>query len=174
MHVYTILTTVASKSTRKHHSHTQTIMKASSEVGSMSDDEGQHRRHTKWMDKMCMDLQLCKRKALDLHNSDNCPKKPNSRKEGVMNRTLRFWNDLGYEYMGKTAQNLRDKLGHLEKITKQDQLRYTQKLRFNKNNKEKLFLVLEITIKLQIPTTLIITNDTHRRQSRLLPYYKRE
>ena len=35
-----------------------------------------------------------------------------------MNITLRFWNDLGYEYMGKTAQNLRGKLGHLEKITK--------------------------------------------------------
>ena len=35
-----------------------------------------------------------------------------------MNITLRFWNDLGYEYMGKTAQNLRDKSGHLEKITK--------------------------------------------------------
>ena len=35
-----------------------------------------------------------------------------------MNVTLRFWNDLGYEDLGKTAQNLRDKLGHLEKITK--------------------------------------------------------
>ena len=52
------------------------------------------------------------------HNSDDCPKKPNGRKEGVMNITLRFWNDLGYECMGKTAQNLRDKSGHLEKITK--------------------------------------------------------
>ena len=90
--VYTILTTVASTSTRKHHSHTQTITRASSEVGSMSDDEGQHRTRTKWTDKMCIDLQLCKRKALDLHNSDDCPKKPNGRKEGVMNVTLRFWN----------------------------------------------------------------------------------
>ena len=105
-------------STRKHHSHTQTITRASSEVGSMSDDEGQHKRRTKWTNKMCIDLQLCKRKALDLHNSDDCPKKPNGRKEGVMNITLRFWNDLGYEYLGKTAQNLPDKLGHLEKITK--------------------------------------------------------
>ena len=103
IYVYTILTTVTSTSTRKHHSHTQTITKASSEVGSMSDDEGQHRRRTKWTDKMCIDLQLCKRKALDLHNSDDCPKKPHGRKEGVMNITLRFWNDLGYEYMGKTA-----------------------------------------------------------------------
>ena len=119
IYVHTILTTVTSTtSTRKHHSHAQTITKASSEVGSMSDDEGQHRRRTKWTDKMCIDLQLCKQKALDLHNSDDCPKKPNGRKEGVMNITLRFWNDLGYEYMGKTAQNLRDKLGHLEKITK--------------------------------------------------------
>ena len=93
IYVYTILTTIASTSTRKHHSHTQTIMRASSEVGSMSDDEGQHRRRTKWTDKMCIDLQLCKRKALDLHNSDDCPKKPNGRKVGVMNITLRFWND---------------------------------------------------------------------------------
>ena len=174
IYVYTILTAIASTSTRKHHSHTQTITRASSEVGSMSDDEGQHRRRTKWTDKMCIDLQLCKRKALDLQNSDDCPKKPNGRKEGVMNITLRFWNDLGYEYLGKTAQNLRDKLGHLEKITKARSTQIRQKLRFNKNNKEKLFLVLEITIKLQIPMTSIITNETHRRQSRLLPYYKRE
>ena len=60
IYVYTILTTVASKSTRKHHSHTQTITNASSEVGSMSDDGGQHRRRAKWTDKMCIDLQLCK------------------------------------------------------------------------------------------------------------------
>ena len=84
----------------------------------MSDDKGQHRRRTKWMDKMCIDLQLCKRNALDLHNSDDCPKKPNGRKEGVMNITVRSWNDIGYEYMGKTAQKVRDKLGHPEKITK--------------------------------------------------------
>ena len=93
-------------STREHHSHTQTIRKASREVGSMSDDKGQHRRRTKWTDKMCIDLQLCKRKALDLHNSDDCPKKPSGRKEGIMNITVRSWNDLGYEYMGKTAQNV--------------------------------------------------------------------
>ena len=149
-------------------------MRPSSEVGSMSDDEDQHRRRTKWTDKMCIDLQLCKQKVLYLHSSDDCPKKPNGRKEGVMNITLRFWNDLGYEDLGKTAQNLRDKLGHLEKITKARSTQIHPEIGFNKNNKEKLFLVLEITIKLQIPTTLIITNETHRRQSRLLPYYKRE
>ena len=73
IYIYTILTTVASTSTRKDHSHAQTSMKASSEVGSMSDDEGQHRRRTKWTGKMCIDLQLCKRKASDLNNSDDCP-----------------------------------------------------------------------------------------------------
>ena len=32
----------------------------------------------------CVSTYNCKRKALDLHNSNDCPKKPNGRKEGVM------------------------------------------------------------------------------------------
>ena len=31
--------------------------------------------------------------------------KPNGKKEGVMNLTLKFWNEMGYKYLGKTAQN---------------------------------------------------------------------
>ena len=35
-----------------------------------------------------------------------------------MNLTLKFWNEMGYEYLGKTAQNLRDKIAHIDKSTK--------------------------------------------------------
>ena len=37
------------------------------------------------------------------------------RKIGVVQLTLKFWNEKEYESLGKTAQNLRDKLAHLEK-----------------------------------------------------------
>lgn len=35
-----------------------------------------------------------------------------------MKLTLKFWNEKGYEYLGKTAQNLRDKIAHMDKSTK--------------------------------------------------------
>ena len=35
-----------------------------------------------------------------------------------MKLTHKFWNEMGYEYLGKTAQNLRDKIAHIDKSTK--------------------------------------------------------
>ena len=84
----------------------------------MSDVTNQRGRPTKWTDKMCVDLQTCQMKAVELNNSPDCPLKPNGKKEGIMNLTLKFWNEMGYEYLGKTAQNLRDKIAHIDKSTK--------------------------------------------------------
>lgn len=71
----------------------------------------------KWTEKMCIDLILCKEKAEELHQSENCPRKENRRKEGKMNLTYHFWNSMGYSYLKRTAQNLRDKLAHINKTT---------------------------------------------------------
>ena len=99
-------------------SHTQNLQETSLEAGTMS-AEGSHRRsRLTWTEKMCVDLMLCKEKAEELHQSENCPRKDNGRKEGKMNLTLNFWNDMGYEHLKRTAQNLRDKLAHIEKTTR--------------------------------------------------------
>ena len=49
----------------------------------------------KWTEKMCVDLTTCKRKAEELYLSENCPRKENGRKEGKMNLTIHFWNNMG-------------------------------------------------------------------------------
>ena len=36
-------------------------------------------------------------------------------KVGIMDLCKMFWEEKGYGYLGKTAQNLRDKLGHIDK-----------------------------------------------------------
>ena len=78
---------------------------------------------------MCIDLMQCKKKATDLHHSENCPRKENDRKEGIMNLTLHYWNSMGYQHLNKTAQNLRDKLAHVEETTKATSTRITDEIR---------------------------------------------
>ena len=74
----------------------------------MSDVANQRGRRAMWTDKMCVDLQTCQIKAVELNDSPDCPLKPSGKKEGIMNLTVKFWNEMGYDYLGKTAQNLRD------------------------------------------------------------------
>lgn len=45
-----------------------------------------------------------------------------------MKLTLKFWNEMGYEYLGKTAQNLRDKIVHMDKSTKTTSLRIANEI----------------------------------------------
>jgi len=74
----------------------------------MSAEKIQHCR-TRWTDQMCIDLLTCKDEAKQLHTSEECPTNEKGRKIGLMQLTLKFWNEKGYENLGKTAQNLRDK-----------------------------------------------------------------
>ena len=53
-----------------------------------------------------------------LHSSEDCPRKVNGRRQAVMeltNGTQRFCDEKGYQNLERTAQNLRDKIGHIEK-----------------------------------------------------------
>ena len=65
--------------------------------------------------KMCVDLLHCRDVARQLHSSEDCPRKANGRKQGVMELTKRFWNEKEYQHLERTTQNLRDKRGHIEK-----------------------------------------------------------
>ena len=65
---------------------------------------------------MCVDLLHCRDMARQLHSSEDCPRKVNGRRQGViMELTKRFWDEKGYQNLERTAQNLRDKIGHIEK-----------------------------------------------------------
>ena len=89
----------------------------------------------KWTEKMCVDLTACKRKAEELHLSENCPRKENGRKEGKMNLTLHFWNNMGYQHLNRTAQNLRDKLAHIEKTTKATASQINEEIQQQRNRR---------------------------------------
>ena len=65
-----------------------------------------------------MELGLtCDQKAHHLHSSLECPVNPNGRKIGVMELRRRFWNEMSYEGLHRNAQQLRDKLAHIQKST---------------------------------------------------------
>ena len=106
------------QTSRAEPSHTPNQEETSSEGESVSVGGSHLGGRLTWTEKMCVDLMVCKEKAEELHRSENCPRKENGRKEGKMNLTLHFWNNMGYEHLKKSAQNLRDKLSHIEKKTK--------------------------------------------------------
>ena len=89
----------------------------------MNDGEEQHGDHihninrtrTKWTSGLCNDILTCREKAKALHSLDSCPRKPNGMKVGIMDLCKMFWEEKKYGYLGKTAQNFRDKLGHINK-----------------------------------------------------------
>ena len=62
----------------------------------------------KWTDRMNQDILECKEKALNLKSSSNPPCFQNGRKKGYMRILKDLWEDLGYENLGLSAQNLRD------------------------------------------------------------------
>ena len=61
------------------------------------------------------DLFTCDQKAHHLHSSSECPVNPNDRKIDVMELRGKFWNEMGYEGLNRNAQQLRDKLTHIQK-----------------------------------------------------------
>lgn len=64
---------------------------------------------------MCRDLMLCKRKAAERTKSNNPPRLGNGRKKGYMRIMKELWDQLEYENLGFTQQNLRDQAGRLGK-----------------------------------------------------------
>ena len=78
------------------------------------------RERIKWTTKMELDLLTCDQKAHHLHSSLECPLNPNGRRIGVMELRRRFWNEMGYEGLNRNAQQLRDKLAHIQKSTSID------------------------------------------------------
>ena len=74
-----------------------------------------NRRRLHWTPKMCVDLLHCRDMARQLHSLEDCPRKVNGRRQGVMELTKRFWDEKGYQNLERTAQNLCDKIGHIEK-----------------------------------------------------------
>ena len=69
---------------------------------------------------MELDLLTCDQKAHHLHSSLECPVNPIGGKIGVMELRRRFWNEMGYEGLNRNAQQLRDKLAHIQKSTSID------------------------------------------------------
>ena len=78
------------------------------------------RERIKWTTKMELDLLTCDQKVHHLHSSLECPVDPGGRKIGVMELRRRFWNEMGYEGLNRNAQQLRDKLAHIQKSTSID------------------------------------------------------
>ena len=78
-------------------------------------EDRHHRGRTKWTDKMCIDLISCREQASTIYSTDECPRKENGKKVGIMELTKRFWDSMGYSQLNKTSQNLADKYRHLQK-----------------------------------------------------------
>ena len=90
---------------------------------------------------MLKDLEECRDKAKNLHQSDNAPHKTNGRNVGYMDLMLKFWNEKGYSELNLTKQNLRDRLSHAEKSTVlQKQVRETviEEVEQQRNNETEL------------------------------------
>ena len=85
---------------------------------------------------MCIDLINSRNEAKLLQDSDDCLVKENGRKIGVMELTLKCWNGKGYEDLGKSAQNLGDKLAYLERTCKIDAARIHDEPQEQRENNE--------------------------------------
>ena len=46
-----------------------------------------HGGRTKWTDKMCIDLISCREQASNIYSTDECPRKANGKKVGIMELT---------------------------------------------------------------------------------------
>ena len=83
-----------------------------------------------------MDLLTSKDEAKQLYRSEECPTSEKGRKVGIMNLTLKFWKEKGNGNLGKTAQNLRDKLAHLERTCEVNTLRITNEFQEQRETTE--------------------------------------
>ena len=73
-------------------------------------------KRLKWTEQMNIDCLDCKRKAQELIASENPPVNENGRRKGYIKVMKELWEAKGYEELGLTNQNLRDRAARLEKI----------------------------------------------------------
>ena len=74
-------------------------------------------KRLKWTEQMNIDCLDCKRKAQELIASENPPVNENGRRKGYIKIMKELWEEAkGYEKLGLTKQNLRDRAARLEKI----------------------------------------------------------
>ena len=71
-------------------------------------EDRHHGGRTKWTDKMCIDLISCPEQASNIYSTDECPRKENGKKVGVMELTRGFWDSMGCSQLSETSQNLAD------------------------------------------------------------------
>ena len=115
--IYTALKTLCNSFSllvATHPSHTERRINSTYNMDDVTYHHGDRRR-LHWTPKMCVDLLHCRDMARQLHSSEDCPRKVNGHRQGVMELTKRFWDEKGYQNLERTAQNLRDKIGHIEK-----------------------------------------------------------
>ena len=117
--IYTALITLCNSFSllvATHPSHTERRINLTYNMDDVTHHHGDRRR-LYWTPKMCVDLLHCRDMARQLHSLEDCPRKVNGRRQGVMELTKRFWDEKGYQNLERTAQNLRDKIGHIEKFS---------------------------------------------------------
>ena len=97
-----------------HQSHTERRINSTDNMDDVTHHLGDRQR-LNWTPKMCVDPLQCRDMARQLHSSEDCPRKVNGRRQGVMELTKRFWDEKRYQNLERMAQNLCDKIGHIEK-----------------------------------------------------------
>jgi len=85
---------------------------------------------------MYSDLLTCKDGIQQLYTSEEFPTNESGRKTGVMQLKLKFWIEKGYKSLATAAQNLREKLAHLEKTCKVKALHITNELQEQRETSE--------------------------------------
>ena len=86
-----------------HPSHTERRINSTYNMDDVTHHHGDRRR-LHWTPKMCVDLLHCRDMARQLHSSEDCPRKVNGRRQGVMELTKGFWDEKGYQNLERTAQ----------------------------------------------------------------------
>ena len=59
-------------------------------------EDRHHGGRTKWTDKLCIDLISCREQASTIYSTDECPRKENGKKVGIMELIKRFWDSMCY------------------------------------------------------------------------------
>ena len=104
--IYTALITLCNSFSllvATHPSHTERRINSTYNMDDVTHHHGDRRR-LHWTPKMCVDLLHCRDMARQLHSSEDCPRKVNGRRQGVMELTKRFWDEKGYQNLERTAQ----------------------------------------------------------------------
>ena len=85
-------------------------------MAGVTNERNRGSKRLKWTEQMYLDCLDCERKAQDLVVSENPPVNENGRRKGYIKVMHDLWQARGYEQLGLTSQNLRDRAARLEKV----------------------------------------------------------